>query len=119
MTFTDISTAVNRQIVTASLKTRILKDAFNCDDINDKFNESKEIHLPSIKKYKEDLSSLKGLIKPLIKLFSKDIKTGVLFKKQIMQKQVMKKSKKWIIKEQTRITIKILKMKNPQIKRMI
>ena len=63
MAFADISTAVNRWIVTTSMKSKILNAAFDCADMNISYDESKELRASRIRAEQNHLSKLKKVIK--------------------------------------------------------
>ena len=56
MTFADISTAVNRWIVTASMKIKILNAVLDYADMNISYDESKKMRASRIREEQNDLS---------------------------------------------------------------
>ena len=59
MAFAGISTAVNRWIVTASIKSKILNTVLDYADMNTFYIESKELYASRIRAEQNHLSNLK------------------------------------------------------------
>ena len=74
MAFADISTAVNRWIVTASMKSKILNAVLDCADMKISYDESKELRASRIRAEQNHLSKLKKVIKATVYPFSKQLK---------------------------------------------
>ena len=74
MAFADISTVVNRWIVTASMKSKILNAVFDCADMNISYDESKELRASRIRAEQNHLIKLKKVIKATVNPFSKQLK---------------------------------------------
>ena len=73
MVFADISTAVNRWIVTASMKSKILNVVLDYVDMNISYDESKELRTFRIRAEQNHLSKLKKVIKVSVNSFSKQL----------------------------------------------
>ena len=84
MAFADISTAVNRWIVTASMKSKILNAFLDYADKNISYDESKELHAFRIRAEQNHLSKLKKVIKATVNPFSKQLNKDFLFNIQIV-----------------------------------
>ena len=79
MAFADISTAVNRWIVTASMKSKILNAVLDYADMNISYDESKELRASRIRAEQNHLSKLKNVIKATVNPFSKQLNKDFLF----------------------------------------
>ena len=79
MVFADISTAENRWIVTASMKSNILNAVLDCADMSISCDESKELRASRIRVEQNHLSKLNKVIKVMLYPFSKQPNKDFLF----------------------------------------
>ena len=79
MVFADISTAENRWIVTASMKSNILHAVLDCADMSISCDESKELRASRIRAEQNHLSKLNKVIKVTLNPFSKQPNKDFLF----------------------------------------
>ena len=79
MNFADVSTAVNRWIVTASMKTQLINSVLDKVDMKNINSENKETRNSCIERDNNDLKKLKNAITSKINPFKKDIYKSKLF----------------------------------------
>ena len=73
MNVADVSAAVNRWIVTASVKTQLINAILEKADMKNVKNENKEARNSRIERYNNYFKKLKGAITSTINPFKKDI----------------------------------------------
>ena len=74
MAFAEISTAADRWIVTASMKSKILNAVLDYADMNISYDESKELSASRIRAEQNHLSKFKKILKATENSFSKQLK---------------------------------------------
>ena len=78
MAFADISTAVNRWLVTVSMKSKLVHAVLADADIKEVYNDIKDLQPSHIQKDKADLTKIKEVIST-INPFHKDVNKDLLF----------------------------------------
>ena len=79
MNFANVSTAVNRWIVTASMKTQLINSVLDKVDMKNINSENKETRNSCIERDNNDLKKLQNAITSKINPFKKDIYKSKLF----------------------------------------
>ena len=77
--FADVSTAVNRWMVTGSTRTEVVNRLLEITELSSKTSDSKELNIPRKARDKEDLGKLKKSIYETVNPFGLNVCPDVLF----------------------------------------